>query len=134
MKPIVNFYLLSDTQEGDYDDLTTGIKTENLIYLTLQSGDRVILPTDDSTEYTIDKIVKNLNSGEIDIYVSRTKEVNEIFQEIESFANNTLKTMFDSLKTNLSNIDTIEEEDEGDKKEVYLKNVKYIDVDKDKLN
>jgi acylphosphatase len=134
MKVIVNFYLLSDNQDGDYDDLTTGIKTENIMYLTLQSGDQVILPTGDSTQYTIDKIVKNLHSGEIDIYVSTTKEVNEIFQEIESFANNTLKTMFDSLKTNLSNIDTIEEEDEEDKKDVYLKNVKYIEVDKDKLN
>ncbi|KZL88774.1 hypothetical protein [Clostridium magnum] len=132
MKAIVNFYLLSDNQEGDYEELTTGIRTDNIMYLTLQSGDVIILPRDDSTQFTVDKIVKNFYNGEIDIYVSKTKEVNELFEEIESFANNTLKTMIDSLKTNFSNIDTIEASDEEDNKEVYLKNVKYVEVDKDK--
>lgn len=134
MKTIVNFYLLSDEQEGDYEELTTGIKTDNLMYLTLQAGNVIIPPTDDSTEFVVDKIVKNFYNGEIDIYVSETKDVGELFEEIESFANNTLKTMFDSLKANLSNLDTIEEPDEEKNKEVYLKNVKYIEVDKDKLN
>lgn len=134
MKVIVNFYLVSDNEEGDYEKLTTGIRTENLMYLTLQSGDVIILPRDDSTQFTVDKVVKNFYNGEIDIYVSRTKDASELFEEIESFANNTLKTMFDSLKTNLSNIDTIGEKDEEDNKEVYLNNVKYIEVDKDKLN
>lgn len=132
MKTIVNFYLLSDDQNGDYEELTTGIKTDNLMYLTLQSGNVIILPTDDSTQFTVDKVVKNFYDGEIDIYISKAKDVSELFEEIESFANNTLKTMFDSLKTNFSNIDSIEEPEE-DNKEVYLKNVKYIEVDKDKL-
>jgi hypothetical protein len=132
MKAIVNFYLLPDNEEDDYEELTTGIRTDNIMYLTLQSGDVIILPKDDSTQFTVDKIVKNFYNGEIDIYVSKTKEVNELFEEIESFANNTLKTMIDSLKTNFSNIDTIEASDEKDDKEVYLKNVKYIEVDKDK--
>jgi hypothetical protein len=135
MKTIVNFYLLSDEQEGDYEELNTGIKTDNLMYLTLQPGNVIILPKDDSTQFTVDKIVKNFYNGEIDIYISKAKDVGELFEEIESFANNTLKTMFDSLKTNFSNIDTIEEpEEEEDSKAVYLKNVEYIEVDKDKLN
>lgn len=135
MKTIVNFYLLSDDQEGDYEELTTGIKTDNLMYLTLQPGNVIILPTDDSTQFTVDKIVKSFYDGEMDIYISKAKDASELFEEIESFANNTLKTMFDSLKTSFSNIDTIEEpEEEEDSKEVYLKNVKYIEVDKDKLN
>jgi hypothetical protein len=135
MKIIVNFYLLSDDQEGNYEELTTGIKTDNLMYLTLQPGNVIILPKDDSTQFTVDKVVKNFYNGEIDIYISKAKDVSELFEEIESFANNTLKTMFDSLKTNFSNIDTIEEPDEDeDSKEVYLNNVKYIEVDKDKLN
>jgi len=134
MKTIVNFYLLSDNEEGNYEKLTTGIRTENIMYLTLQSGDVIILPKDDSTQFTVDKIVKNFYNGEIDIYVSKTRDAGELFEELESFANNTLKTMFDSLKTNFSNIDTIEEKDEEDNKEVYLKNVKYIEVDEDKLN
>lgn len=134
MKVVVNFYLLSDSQEGDYEKLTTGIRTENLMYLTLQSGDIIMLPSDDSTQFTVDKVVKNFYNGEIDIYVSKTKEASELFEEIESFANSTLKTMFDSLKTNFSNIDTIEEKEEEKDKGVYLNNVKYIEVDKDKSN
>lgn len=134
MKVVVNFYLLSDSQEGDYEKLTTGIRTENLMYLTLQSGDIIMLPSDDSTQFTVDKVVKNFYNGEIDVYVSKTKEASELFEEIESFANSTLKTMFDSLKTNFPNIDTIEEKEEEKDKGVYLNNVKYIEVDKDKSN
>ena len=135
MKTLVNFYLSSDEKEGDYEKLTTGIKTDNLMYLTLQAGNQIILPTDDSTQFTVDKIIKNFYNGEIDIYVSKSQDASELFEEIESFANNTLKTMFDSLKTSISNIDTIgEPEEDDDSKEVYLKNVKYIEVDKDKLN
>lgn len=134
VKVIVNFYLLPDNDEGDYEELTTGIRTENIMYLTLQSGDAIILPKDENTEFTVDKVVKNFYNGEIDIYVSKPKDASEIFGELESFANNTLKTMFDSLKINLSNIDTVEEKEEEKKKEAYLEDVKYIEVDKDKLN
>ena len=111
MRNIVNFYVLSGDEDGSFDELATGIKTDNVMYLTLQTGNIIIPPIDDDTEYVVDKIVKNFYSGEIDIYVSETKDVDELFGEIESFANNTLKTMIDSLKANLSNIEAIEESD-----------------------
>lgn len=135
MKIIVNLYLLSGDDEGDFEELATGIKTDNLMYLTLQTGNVIIAPTDDSTQFVVERVVKNFYNGEIDIYVSKAKEVDELFEEIESFANNTLKTMIDSLKANLSNIETIDEPDKDEcNKDLYLKNVKYIEVDKDKLN
>lgn len=135
MKIIVNLYLLSGDEEGAFEELATGIKTDNLMYLTLQTGNVIIAPTDDTTQFVVERVVKNFYNGEIDIYVSKAKEVDELFEEIESFANNTLKTMIDSLKANLSNIETIDEPDKDEcNKDLYLKNVKYIEVDKDKLN
>lgn len=135
MRTTINFYLASDEGEDSFEDLATGIKTDNPMYLTLQAGDIIVPPTDDSIELVVDKVIKNFYSGEMDVYVSKMKDAGELFEEIESFANNTLKTMFDSLKVNLSNLDIGEEpEPEEDNKKVYLKNVKYEEVDKDKLN
>jgi hypothetical protein len=125
---------LSGDEKDSFSELVTGIKTDNPMYLTLQVGNVIVPPTDDSLELIVEKVIKNFFTGELDVYVSQIKDVGELFEEIESFANNTLKTMFDSLKTNLSNIDIIEErETDRDNKGTYLNNIKYVELDKNEV-
>lgn len=126
MKVLVNFYLLSEDVDDSYEDLVEGIEADNPIYLSLQTGDIVVLPDNNDLEFVISKIVKNLSSQQIDVYVSKLKGAEEIFDELETFASKTLQTMFDSIKANIDDIgkDKVEE-----KKGIYLKEIKFKELD-----
>lgn len=126
MKVLVNFYLLSEDVDDSYEDLVEGIEADNPMYLSLQTGDVVVLPDNNDLEFVISKIVKNLSSQQIDVYVSKLKGAEEIFDELESFASKTLQTMFDSIKANIDDIgkDKVEE-----KKGIYLKEIKFKELD-----
>lgn len=126
MKVLVNFYLLLEDIDGSYEELSQGIQTDNQMYLSLQTGDVVVLPDNEDSEFVISKIVKNLSKQQIDVYVSKLRGAEEIFDELESFASKTLQTMFDSIKANIDDIgrDKVEE-----KKDTYLKDVKYKELD-----
>lgn len=126
MKVLVNFYLLSEDVDDSYEDLVEGIEADNPMYLSLQTGDVVVLPDNNDLEFVISKIVKNLSNQQIDVYVSKLKGAEEIFDELESFASKTLQTMFDSIKANIDDIgkDKVEE-----KKGIYLKEIKFKELD-----
>lgn len=126
MKVLVNFYLLSEDVDDSYEDLVEGIEADNPMYLSLQTGDVVVLPDNNDLEFVISKIVKNLSNQQIDVYVSKLKGAEEIFDELESFASKTLQTMFDSIKANIDDIgkDKVEE-----KKGLYLKEIKFKELD-----
>ncbi len=129
MKTIFNFYLLYEDEDDSYEDLLTGIETEDLIYLTLQAGDYVVLPDDENSEFIVSKVVKNISNHQIDIYVSKLKGAEEIFGELETFASKTLQTMFDSIK---ANIDDINKDKIEDTKETYLEDVSYEEMKENK--
>lgn len=129
MKTIFNFYLLYEELDDSYEDLITGIETEDSIYLTLQAGDYVVLPDDENSEFIVSKVVKNISNHQIDIYVSKLKGAEEMFDELETFASKTLQTMFDSIK---ANIDEINKDKIEDTKETYLKDVSYEEMKEDK--
>lgn len=126
MKVLVNFYLLSEDLEDSYEDLVEGIEADNPMYLSLQTGDIVVLPDNDDLEFVISKIVKNLSNQQIDVYVSKLKGAEEIFDELESIASKTLQTMFDSIK---ANIDDIGKNKVEEKKDIYLKEIKFKELD-----
>lgn len=126
MKVLVNFYLLSEDVDDSYEDLVEGIEADNPMYLSLQTGDIVVLPDNNDLEFVISKIVKNLSNQQIDVYVSKLKGAEEIFDELESFASKTLQTMFDSIK---ANIDDIGKDKVEDKKGIYLKEINFKELD-----
>lgn len=128
MKTTFNFYLLYEDMDDDYEDLLTGIESENSIYLTLQTGDYIVIPNNDESEFIISKIVKNLSKQQIDVYVSKLKGAEEMFEDLESFASKTLQTMFDSIK---ANIDEISKDKTEDNKGTYLKDIKYEEMKED---
>ncbi|WML33994.1 hypothetical protein [Clostridium sp. OS1-26] len=126
MKVLVNFYLLSEDVDDSYEDLVEGIEADNPIYLSLQTGDVVVLPGNNDLEFVISKIVKNLSNQQMDVYVSKLKGAEEIFDELESFASKTLQTMFGSIK---ASIDDIGKDKAEDKKGIYLKEIKFKELD-----
>lgn len=128
MNPIVNFYLVSEGQEDSFEELAVGIKADNTMYLTLQTQDIIVLPNSDGTQYRVSKIVKDFSSGEMDVYLSKAKVVEELFEEIGAFANETLRNMFGSIKINVLDSD-VEKEDKQ-----FLKEVIYEEEQEDKLN
>lgn len=133
MSIVVNFYMQSEEIEDTYEELVTGVGADNPLYLSLQTGDMIILPNNEESEFVIDRIVKNLCSGEMDVYVSTSKDVGEFLEEMGNFANNTLKTMFSTLKANIPDLDNDEDQKEIiNKAEKYLNDVKYEELDKDK--
>lgn len=97
MNMTINFYVMLDGNMSVYNKLGNEIKTDNPMYITLQAGDVIIAP-EDNTEYVVVKTVKNLYKEELDIYISKIKSKDEIMDEIEDFANKTIKTMLDSIK------------------------------------
>lgn len=125
MKVLVNFYLLSEDIDDSYEDLAEGIETDNQMYLSLQTGDVVIIPDNEESEFVISRIVKDLSKHQMDIYVSKLKGAEEIFDELENFASKTLQTMFDSIK---ANIDDIGKDKVEDNKGIYLKDVKFSEI------
>lgn len=125
MKVLVNFYLLSEDIDDSYEDLAEGIETDNQMYLSLQTGDVVIIPDNEQSEFVISRIVKDLSKHQMDIYVSKLKGAEEIFDELENFASKTLQTMFDSIK---ANIDDIGKDKVEDNKGIYLKDVKFSEI------
>ncbi|MCT8975339.1 hypothetical protein N4T77_01880 [Clostridium sp. CX1] len=135
MNPIVNFYLISEDEEDSFEELAVGIKSDNSMYFTLQVQDTVIPPNDESTQYTVAKIVKNFYSGEMDVYLSKTKNPDELLEEIGSFANETLKTMFGSLNINIQDLGIGEEpRNSHNKDDKYVKEAIYEEIPSDKLN
>lgn len=128
MKTTFNFYLLYEDMDDNYEDLLTGIESEDLIYLTLQAGDYIVIPNNQESEFAITKIIKNLDKREIDIYVSKIKGAEELFGELESFASKTLQTMFDSIK---ANIDEIGKDRPEESRGTYLKDIKYEEMKED---
>lgn len=95
MNFIVNFYSLID---DTYEQVIEEIETDNIMYMTVQSGDTVVIPTLGDTEYFVEKVVKKFYNKELDIYISKIKDEDEILEEVKTIANRTIKTMFDSFK------------------------------------
>ncbi|APM39598.1 hypothetical protein [Clostridium kluyveri] len=107
MEITVNFYIISDDILETSKEFHSQIKTTNPIYLTLQSGDSIILG-DNSGEYAVVRTIKNLHKGELDVYISKLKSKDEIMNEIEDFTSKTIKSIFESIK------DTLNSEEEKD--------------------
>lgn len=128
MKVVVNFYILSDENEDNYQELITGIKTENPMYLTLQSGDTIVSPKEENVEYIVNEIVKDFYKEELNIYISKVKSNGEILDEIGQIANKTIQSMLDSFKDVFTELDkTLSPEPTKDKDEkVDDKNILYI--------
>jgi hypothetical protein len=107
MEITVNFYIVSDDILETSKEFHSQIKTTNPIYLTLQSGDSIVLK-DDSGEYAVVRTIKDLNKGELCVYISKIKSKDEVMSEIEDFTNKTIKSIFESIK------DTLNSEEEKD--------------------
>lgn len=101
MEVTVNFYIVSDDILETSKEFHSQIKTTNPIYLTLQSGDSIVLK-DDSGEYAVVRTIKDLNKGELFVYISKIKSKDEVMSEIEDFTNKTIKSIFESIKDTLN--------------------------------
>lgn len=111
MEFIVNFYIVSEDILESSKKFYSQIKSDNPAYLTLQSGDSIILE-DNSGEYTVMKTIKNLYKGELDVYICKLKSKDEMMNEIEDLTNKTIKSIFESIKDTLN---TVEKKDFNNK-------------------
>jgi hypothetical protein len=105
MKTLINFYISSGENDNSYEDLVTGIETDNPMYLTLQTGDTIILPKEKDVEFMVNELVKDFSREELDVYVSRIKSNDEIIDELGLIANKTIQSMLDSFKGVFSELD-----------------------------
>lgn len=95
MNFIVNVYSFID---DTYEQVIQEIETDNIMYLTVQSGDNVVIPTLGECEYIVEKVVKKFHNKELDIYIMKIKNEEEFIEEVRTIANRTMKTVFDSFK------------------------------------
>lgn len=105
MKTLINFYISSGENDNSYEDLVTGIETDNPMYLTLKTGDTIILPKEKDVEFMVNELVKDFSREELDVYVSRIKSNDEIIDELGVIANKTIQSMLDSFKGVFSELD-----------------------------
>jgi hypothetical protein len=105
MKTLINFYISSGENDNSYEDLVTGIETDNPMYLTLKTGDTIILPKEKDVEFMVNELVKDFSREELDVYVSRIKSNDEIIDELGLIANKTIQSMLDSFKGVFSELD-----------------------------
>jgi HJR/Mrr/RecB family endonuclease len=98
MNFIVNFYSYLEDTYDSYEEVIQGIETDNIMYLTAQIGDIVVVPTLGECEYVVEKVVKKFFNKELDIYISKVKSPDQLMEEVKTVANKTIRTMLDSFK------------------------------------
>jgi hypothetical protein len=98
MNFIVNFYSCLDENYDSFEEIIQGIETDNIMYLTTQIGDIVVVPTLGECEYIVKKVVKKFYNKELDIYVSKVKSQDQLIDEANTSTNSTIIRMFDSVR------------------------------------
>lgn len=98
MNFIVNFYSCLDENYDSFEEIIQGIETDNIMYLTTQIGDSVVVPTLGECEYIVKKVVKKFYNKELDIYVSKVKSQDQLIDEANTSTNSTIIRMFDSVR------------------------------------